>query len=159
MASHASTLVEILKRTRAVSEPDLKRAQELHQKNGKKLIHILVDEEILSEKDLICILSAELKIPILDLIAFKIDPNVLSAIPRKIAERHKVLPIAQIGNVLTLAMADPLDVAAADDVKKIARKIVRPVLVTHKDLTNAIENYYAEQIKFEELIGDDLAQA
>ena len=156
MVLYAPTLIEILKRTHSASEPDLKRAKELQQKSGKKLIHILVDEGILPERDLISALSSELKIPTLDLAAFKIDANVLSIIPRKIAERYEVLPIAQLGSVLTLAMADPLDMAAMDDIKKITHKTVRPVIVAHKDLMNAIENYYAEQIKFEELIGEDL---
>jgi type IV pilus assembly protein PilB len=156
MVSYTPTLVDILKKTKAVPEADLKRAQELHQKSGKKLIHVLVDEGIIPEKDLVSMLSLGLKIPILDLASFKVDTNVLSVIPKKIAERYEVLPLAQIGSILTLATADPLDVTALDDIKKITRKTVRPVLVSHKDLIAAIENYYAEQIKFEELLGGDL---
>lgn len=148
-------LIEIVKKTKIVSETELKRAQELQKSTKKKLIRILLDEGFIPEKDLMFLLSSELSIPVLDLSAFKIDPKVLKTIPKKIAERYEVLPVSQIGNVITLAMSDPLDVTAIDDVKKITQAVnVRPVIVAHRDIQTAIETYYSEDVKLEEVFED-----
>ncbi len=154
VTAYALTLHEILKKTQAISPSNLKRAQELQKVNGKKLIRVLVDEGVIAEKDLMFLLSSELGIPVLDLTAYKIDPKVLEIIPKKIAERYEIIPISKIGNVLTLAMSDPLDVSAMDDIKKITQCNVRPVIVAHRDVQNAIENYYLEEAKIEEIFGD-----
>ena len=149
------TFIEIVKKTKIVSETELKRAQELQKSTKKKLIRVLLDEGFIPEKDLMFLLSSELSIPVLDLSAFKVDPKVLKIIPKKIAERYEVIPVSQIGNVITLAMSDPLDVSAIDDIKKITQAVnVRPVIVAHRDIQTAIETYYSEDIKLEDVFED-----
>lgn len=150
----APAIHEILKKTQAVSAAHLKRAQELQKSTGKKLARILVDEGVITEKDLMFLLSSELGIPVLDLTAYKVDPQVLKIIPKKIAERHEIIPVSQIGNVITLAMNDPLDVTAMDDVKKITQCNVRPVIAAHRDIQAAIESYYSQEIKLEDVLHD-----
>lgn len=152
--TYANTLQEILKRTQAVSAPNFKRAQELHTTTGKKLIRILVDEGFIGEKNILFLLSSELGIPVLDLTAYKIDPKVISLIPKKMAERYEVIPISRIGNVITLAMSDPSDVAAMDDIKKITQCEVRPVIVAYRDIQTAIESYYSDEVKIEDILSD-----
>src|SRR3989338_6276731 len=120
-ATFAPTLYELLKKTQVISEADLKRAQALQKTSGAKLIRILVDEGIISEKDLMLLLSSKLGIPALDLTAYKVDPKVLKLVPKKVAERYEIIPVSQIGNVISLAMSDPLDMVAMDDVKKITQ--------------------------------------
>ncbi|MBI4358058.1 MAG: Flp pilus assembly complex ATPase component TadA, partial [Candidatus Omnitrophica bacterium] len=154
VATHIPTLIEILKRTETLSEANLKRAQEIQKTTGGKLVRILVDEGLIPEKDLMFLLSSELGIPVLDLTAFKVDSKVISLVPKKIAERYQVIPISKIGQVVTLAMSDPLDVSVMDDVKKITQCSVRPVIVSHRDIQGAIENYYADDIKLEEILED-----
>ncbi|MBI4368205.1 MAG: Flp pilus assembly complex ATPase component TadA, partial [Candidatus Omnitrophica bacterium] len=148
------TLYEILKKTNAISEQNLKRTKELQKSSGKKPIRLVVDEGWMGEKDLMFLLSSELGIPVLDLSAYKIDPKVLKLIPKKIAERNEVIPISQIGNVVTIAMSDPLDITAMDDVKKVSQCMVRPVIVSHRDVQAAIESYYSEQIRLEAIFED-----
>ncbi len=152
--AYVLTLHEILKKTEAISPTNLKRAQELHKTGGKKLVRVLVDEGFITEKDLMFLLSSELGIPVLDLTAYKLDPKVLEIIPKKISERYEVIPISKIRNVITLAMSDPLDMAAMDDVKKITQCNVRPVIVAHRDIQTAIESYYSEEVKIEDILGD-----
>ncbi len=152
--AYAHTLHELLKKTQAISETNLKRAQELQKLSGAKLIRILVDEGMISEKDLMLLLSTELGIPVLDLNAYKVDPKVLKLIPKKVAERYGIIPVSQIGNIISLAMSDPLDMVAMDDVKKITQCNVRPAIVAHRDIQAAIENYYSENAKLEEVLGD-----
>lgn len=153
--TYLPTLLEILKKTNIISETELNRAQELQKTSKKKLIRVLLDEGFIPEKDLMFLLSSELGIPVLDLSAYKVDPKILKTIPKKIAERYDILPISQIGTVMTLAMSDPLDVSAIDDVKKIAQvSNVRLVIVSHKDIQAALETYYLEEVKLEEVFED-----
>ncbi|MBI1978401.1 MAG: Flp pilus assembly complex ATPase component TadA [Candidatus Omnitrophica bacterium] len=154
ITTFSPTLQGILKKTQALSEASLKRAQELQKTSGKKLIRILVDEGMIPERDLMFILSSELGVPVLDLSAYRPDPKVLSLIPKKIAERYEVIPISKIGPVISLAMSDPLDVFVIDDVKKITHCDVRPVIVTHRDVQTAIETYYSNEAKLEDILGD-----
>jgi len=147
------SIVEILKKTKSVSELSLKRVRELHRMTGKKIVHILIDEGVISEKELLHVLSSSLGIPMLNLNAYKIDPEVTKLIPKRIAERHEVLPVARIGKVLTIAMSDPSDMVALDDIKKIANgSNVQPVLVSLGDLKAAIESAYAEELKLQDLL-------
>ena len=141
--SVAPTLFEILKKAEAISAADLKRAQELQKVSKKKLVRILVDEGMVSERDLMLLMSSKLGIPLLDLTAYKVDPKLVALVPKKIAQRYGVIPISQIKNVLTLAMCDPLDVTAMDDVKEITHCNVRAVIVSNKDIQTAIETYYS----------------
>ena len=150
--TYTVTLNEILKRTQAVSDASFRRARELQKTTGKKLIRIIVDEGMISEKDLLLLLSTELNIPVLNLSAYKSDPNVARLIPKKIADQHGIIPIAKIGNIITLAMGDPLDVSAMDDVKKITQCNVRPVIVSYRDIQAAIEAQYSEELKLEEIL-------
>ncbi len=153
--TYLPTLIEILKKTKVVSVLELKRAQALQKTSKKKLIRILLDEGFIPEKDLMFLLSSELSIPVLDLTAFKVEPKVLKMIPKKIAERYEVLPVSQIGNVMTLAMSDPLDMSAIDDIKKITQSSnVRPIIVAHKDIQTAIETYYSDDVKLEDMFED-----
>src|SRR3990167_137166 len=109
---YTENLVEIIKRGKALAPEDLERAKNLSQENGKKLLHVLVDEGLVTDRDLAVILSTELKIPVLNLNAFKIDPKVVEIVPKKLAERYEIIPISKIGNTITIAMSDPLDVFA-----------------------------------------------
>lgn len=152
--TYAPTLLEILKKNQALTGTNLKRAQELQRSSGKKMVRILVDEGMIPEKDLMLLLSSELGIPLLDLTAYKVDPRVTKLVPRKLAEQYEIIPLSQIGNVITLAMSDPLDMGAMDDVKKITHCNVRPVIVSHRDIQTAIDSHYSEVLKLEEVLGD-----
>lgn len=153
-AAYSPTLVEILKKSHTVSAENLKHAQELQKQTGKKLIHILVDEGMLSEKELTILLSSTLGIPALNLNSYRVNPAVVKLIPKKIAERYELFPLAHIGKSITVAMSDPLDVYALDDVKHITHCKVCPVISPSKDIQSAIENYYSETVNFDELLED-----
>ena len=151
-ATYTVTLSEILRKTKAISDTNLRRVQELQKAGGKKTIRVIVDEGMISEKELLLLLSRELGIPVLNLATYKIDANVIRLIPKKIAEQHGIIPISKIGNIITLAMGDPLDVSAMDDVKKITQCSVRPVIVSYRDIQAAIEAQYSEELKLEEVL-------
>jgi type IV pilus assembly protein PilB len=148
------TLLEVLKKTEAISAADLKRAQEIQKESGRKLIHIIVDEQMISERELIYKLSSILGMPALNLLSYKPDSEIIKLIPRKIAERHEVIPISRIGKTLTLAMADPLDDDALVDIKQITNCTIRGVISSSRDIKVAIETFYTQGVKLEEVLAD-----
>ncbi len=148
------TLADVLKQTNSIAPADLDRAIELQKSSGKKLLHILLDEQMISEHDLIFRLSLTLAIPALNLLSYKPDIEVIKLVPRKLAERYEVIPISRIGKTLTLAMSDPLDMAALDDIKRITSCSIRPVISSLKDIHAAIETFYNQDIRLEEALAD-----
>jgi len=104
---------------------------------------LLTESELISEEELLLIFSKELKIPFLDLKKYKIPPKNRELLPEEAAIRHKVLPLCKIGNVLTLATANPLDVITHDDIKIITKaEKVDLVLSRQSDITKAISFLY-----------------
>ena len=127
-----------------ISQQDLDKAIDVQRDKGGKLSDILVAGGHVNKKTLMSLLSQELGIPTINLSRYKIDPEVLKMIPKKMAKRYKILPISKMGVVLTVAMADPLNVFAMDDIKTFTGYKIGPVITTDKDIDEAIEQYYSE---------------
>jgi type IV pilus assembly protein PilB len=152
--TYAPTLLEILKKTRAVSDQHLFNAQEKQKETGKKLMTVLVEEKIISEEDLMLTLSSVLGLPVLNLNSYKVDSEIIKLIPKKVVERLQVLPISKIGRTITVAMSDPLDLYAKDDIKNITNCTLRPVIASAGDIKVAIENYYNDDLNLEDVLAD-----
>ncbi len=110
-------LLDLLQEKNILGKPQLKKILNIHKKRGGSIGKILIGEKIISHKDLMIFLSAELDIPPIDLSKYKVDPNVAKLIPEKLAVKHILIPISRIGNTLTVAMSDPTDILAIDDIK------------------------------------------
>lgn len=133
---------EILIKKGIITEEKLKVALDLQRERGGALGDTLVSLGYVSQNELLAILSQELGIPPISLSKYKIDPEIIKAIPRKIAVHYQIMPISRIGKLLTVAMADPLNVFAMDDIKKITGLEVNPIITTKADVQAAIEKYY-----------------
>ena len=88
-------------------------------------------------------LSRKYQVPCINLQHFTIDPTIIRIIPAETARTHKVLPLSRSGATLTIAMADPSDVVAMDDIKFMTGYNIEPVVVTERSLRDAINHYYA----------------
>ena len=116
-----------------ITKANLKKALETQKTRGGKLSDILVELGFVDKKLLMSLLSTELGIPPIDLSRYKIDPHVIKLIPKKIAKHYQIVPISKIGKLLTIAMADPLNVLATDDVKTLTGLKIGVVVATDKD--------------------------
>ncbi|MFH1364018.1 MAG: GspE/PulE family protein [Candidatus Omnitrophota bacterium] len=126
----------------------------------EELRRILTENELVSEEELLLIFSKELKIPFLDLSRYKIPDKNQELLPKEIAIKHKVLPVCKIGNVLTLATANPIDVITHDDIKIITKaEKVDLVLVRQKDITRAIDSLYKSTESISETFSNDASYA
>jgi type IV pilus assembly protein PilB len=95
------------------------------------------------------VLSRQYGIPSVNLDLFSIDPSVLSLIPQEVAQKHSVLPLSRVGATLTLAMVDPTNVFALDDVKFMTGLNVEPVIVADNSIQSAIAKYYGTSREIE----------
>ena len=147
-------LSEILIKKGAITEEKLRQALLVQKEKGGSLGDILVSLGAITQKDLLAILSQELGIPPISLSKFKIDPEITKFIPKKIAANYQIMPISRMGNVLTVAMADPLNVFALDDIKNVTGMDISPIITTQDDVRAAIEQHYgsAATSAIEELV-------
>ncbi|KPU28063.1 type II secretion system protein E [Caloranaerobacter sp. TR13] len=139
-------LGELLISAKKITEEQLKSALEEQKKTGKKLGELLVEKGYIKEEEIIEVLEYQLGIPHMDLDKYFIDPEIPKIIPEKLARRHTLIPIRKEGNKLIVAMADPLNIFAIDDIKIATGLDIEPVISTRKNILNAIEQYYGKEI-------------
>lgn len=137
-------LTKILIDKGLIKEADLQKAIAVQKEKGGSLSELLVALGMISKNDLMVVLSEELGIPPINLSRFKIDPEVLKLIPGKVARHYKIMPIARMGDTLTLAIADPLNIFTMDDIKTLTGFKITPIVTTDKDIHDAISQYYDE---------------
>jgi type IV pilus assembly protein PilB len=145
--SFKDKLIEVLIKSDLVKQKDLDKALETQKRSGGSLGKILVEQGGISQKALMVILSQQLNTPLIDLSKYKINRDIARIIPEKVARQYSIIPISKIGSVLTVAMVDPLNIFAIDDVTIITNFKIEPVLATENDLKEAINTYYGSQVQ------------
>ncbi|MDD5496442.1 MAG: ATPase, T2SS/T4P/T4SS family [Candidatus Omnitrophica bacterium] len=137
-------ILKIFVENNLIKEGDLQKAVSIQRQKGGSLSDILVEMGLISKKDLMVALSSELGIPPINLSRYKIDTNVIKLISKKVAKRYQIMPVSKMGNTLVVAMVDPLNIFAIDDVKVITGFNISPIITTDKDIKEAISQYYEE---------------
>ncbi|HEU4951488.1 MAG TPA: type IV-A pilus assembly ATPase PilB [Holophagaceae bacterium] len=136
-------LGELLVKAKLISQEQLDEAMALQRREGGKLGSIVVRMGYCTDQDIVSFLGMQYGVPAADLEQWPpIEGSVIALIPAELANRHKVLPLQRTGNVLTLAMADPTDIFAMDDVRFHTGYNVDPVVSSEMGLLRAIEKYY-----------------
>lgn len=141
-------LGDLLVDNNIITSFQLERSLEKQKKHGKKLGEILVDEGILTEEDLVDALSSQLGMQVVDLHNVEIDKRILDMVSVNILKKNVVIPYAfkeGDAGVLKLAMANPLDIYAMEDVSIITNLQVEPVIATTRDIMLAIDKYYGQE--------------
>ena len=113
---------------------------ELQKKEGTRLLKIIIDKQYVTEQDMAVSMGRVLNTPPINLIRMGIPHEVADLLPRDICVTHKVLPISRLENKLFLAMADPLNVLAIDDVRRITKMDVTPMIASEKSILEKIHN-------------------
>ncbi len=140
-------LKEILLRDNIVSASDMERALKEQKNSGGELSSILLKLKLILEDQLSVALSEALHIPIINLASFKIDPSLLKLVPRTVAETYRLVPISKIGDQLTVAMADPLNVFALDNVRAVTGMFLSAVMARPGDIKASIDRLYTDDTK------------
>ena len=112
----------------------------LQKKEGTRLLKLLIDKAYVSDADMVVAMGRVLNTPPVNLARAGILPEVAALVPREVALNYKVLPVSRLDNKLFLAMADPLNVLALDDVKRITKLDVTPMIASEKAILDKINN-------------------
>jgi type IV pilus assembly protein PilB len=145
----SAKLGEILVRENLISPQHLREALDYQREHGGRLGFNLVKLGLISDDMITAVLSRQYGIPSVNLDLFNIDPTVISLIPQEVAQKHSVLPLSRVGATLTLAMVDPTNVFAMDDVKFMTGLNVEPVVVAEGSVQQAIAKYYGSSREIE----------
>ncbi|WP_306597903.1 type IV-A pilus assembly ATPase PilB [Geothrix sp. 21YS21S-2] len=133
----------MLVKAQLITEIQLDDAIKLQRREGGKLGSIVVRLGFCSDQDIVSFLGMQYGVPAADLDQWPpIEPSVIALVPSELANKHKVLPLQRSGNVLTMAMSDPTDIFAMDDVRFHTGYNIDPVVSSERGLVRAIERYY-----------------
>jgi type IV pilus assembly protein PilB len=136
-------LGELLVERGVISRAQVEKTLEYqHAHPGVLFGEALVAIGLASEEDIAQALTCQYGFPYLPLLNYEIDPDVIRAVPANLCEQFCLIPIDKIGKSLTLAMANPLNVKAVDDVELITGCTVQAFVSTTTDIRNAIKKYY-----------------
>ena len=143
MAKDHKRLGDLLLEEKLISPEDLSRAVTQQRKSGQLLGATLVQLGLVAETDMLDCLHRQLGLPLVDLASLDIDESTVALIKEDVAKKYLALPIAIEGRSnLVVAMADPLNVAAIEDLRFHSGMFIKPVLASAASLTEAIERYY-----------------
>ncbi len=143
-AATTEKLGDILLREGLISPDQLKKALAEQKASGMRLGYTLVKLGFVEETEITKMLARQYRMPAVDLSRFEVDPKILKLIPGDIAAKHTVLPLKREGRTLTIAIGDPNNVTAIEDIKFITRCDIFPVIAGEYTLRNAIDKYYQQ---------------
>ncbi len=164
-------LGDVLINSNAISQQQLDEALEAQKGTGKKLGEVLVEKGYVNEEEIAKALSGQLGLETIDLLNITIENEVLSLVPASVLKKNKVFPFEYAENnmnVLRVAMVDPMDMYAQDDIAIITNCMIEPYVTTNRDIMMALDKYYGQSevtsaleayAKEKNLVGDDELEA
>jgi len=120
----------------------LTEVMDLQRKQGGRLIRLLTDKGFVTEQDMVMALGRCLDTPPINLLRMRVPEEVMNLVPKELAKQHKFAPIAVLGNKLFVAMADPLNVLAIDDIKARTKMQIVPMIATEKSILDALSGVH-----------------
>ncbi|MBP6631439.1 MAG: type IV-A pilus assembly ATPase PilB [Kofleriaceae bacterium] len=149
-----SRIGELLVREKLLSLQQLQQAQEEARRTGKRLATTLAKMGLVKDADLTQVVARQYSLPTINLSEIDIDQTVLKLIPKEICERHQVIPVRRNGATLVVAMADPSNIYAIDELKFLTQYNIDPVVASEAALEAALSRYYDKGPDLDQMIGD-----
>jgi len=143
-------LGDLLVKEKVITQEQLEQATKLQKESHTRLASALVKLGFLSDEDVTNFLSRQYGVPAINLSYFEIDPAVVKLIPFETAKRYQILPLSRVGASLTIAMVDPTNVFAMDDIKFMTGFNIEPVVASESSIIEGIDKAYGTS-KEEEL--------
>lgn len=138
----AKRLGELLIERKLITPPQLEQALKLQQQEGGLLGQILVRLGFTTEEAVAQALTAQFGFPYLPLKSYTIDGDFLGIIPENVARQYCLVPVDRIGDTLAVAMADPLNTSAIEDIEMLSHCSVQVFVATLSDVADAIQRHY-----------------
>ncbi len=140
-------LLKALIESKGIKESEIEEAVILQKQKDISLDKALIEKGLIGEKDLMILLVKELHIPSINLSKYKIDSALRDIVPEKIARQYHIIPISQLGNTITVALSDPLNVFAVDDLKSVTGKDIDVVMSTDSEIIKALDTFYGSKAR------------
>ena len=147
MTSLKERIVHVLLSRKLITQEQLDEACAMQRIQGGSLQTILIERGVVKEADLLAAVSQGLGIPPISMARMRLDPSLKNLISRELAMQYQLVPVACIGQTLTVAMADPLNVFALDTIAMMTGLAVNPLLTTSKEIKDAIDQYYGTGVE------------
>lgn len=144
--SSRKRLGELLLEAGLVTEEQIQQALEIQKNTGQKLGEIFIQEKYVTEEQILKVIETQLGIPYVDISKIYIDPETVKLIPEEICRKYVVLPVEVLNGELTLAMNDPLNYYAIEDIKLFVSLPIRPIISSEQAILNAIEKFFGKQV-------------
>jgi type IV pilus assembly protein PilB len=151
----ARKIGDLLQEKGYITQQHLDDALSEQKVSGKRLGELLVEQGAITEDQLIETVSERLSIPKVSIASMVLDPRVVELVPVHIARRYTLIPIFAIGNSLTLAMSDPLNIIAIDEIRYISSLNIQRAVATASEINEAIDKYYSVADSMNQIIGTD----
>src|SRR6186713_284612 len=152
--SSPNRLGELLVREKLISLQQLKQAQTDQAKSGRNLSYTLAKLGYISDGEITDFLSAQYRLPAVNLEEYDIEEDVIKLVAKDVCEKHRVIPVSRSGSSLIVAMADPTNLHAIDDIKFLTGYNVEPVVASETAIQTAVDRYYSAGPSYEEVMAD-----
>jgi type IV pilus assembly protein PilB len=136
--SFGERIADVLIEDGLLLQSQLDEAMDVQKKQGGRLLKILTDKQYVTEQDMVISMGRCLDTPPINLAKVRVPEDVLDLIPREMARNHKLAPICRLGNKLFVAMADPLNVLALDDLRQRTKMEIVPMITTERSVSDAL---------------------
>lgn len=137
-----------------ISFSELRQAQDEQRRSGQRLGYSLTKLGYIKETDLTQFLSKQYGVPPINLAEFEIDPEVIKLVPEDVARKHHVIPVNRAGASLIVAMADPSNILAIDDLKFLTGYNIEIVVASEVAIEETIENFYQAKVSYDDVLDD-----
>src|SRR5690349_1330248 len=138
---------ELLLKEKLITADQLQQALTQQKANGGKLGFNLVKMGFVKDEQITALLSKQYGVPSINLAQFKLDPTIIKLVPTETARKYQIIPLSRSGSTLTIAMTDPTNVFAMDDIKFMTGYAVEPVVASEVGVTEALAKYYPQKGK------------
>ncbi|HLE21088.1 MAG TPA: type IV-A pilus assembly ATPase PilB [Vicinamibacteria bacterium] len=149
-------LGELLVKENLISPQQLQEALTYQKQHGGKLGYNLVKLGFVKDEEITGLLSRQYGVPAINLARFEIDPSVIKLVPSETAQKYQIIPLSRAGANLTIAMVDPTNVFAMDDIKFMTGYNVEPVVASETAIMDSIDKYYgsAHSLQLKEVMSE-----
>src|SRR5436305_12366394 len=148
---------DLLLKAKIISTEQLQQALREQKSTGARLGSVLVKLGFVTDEEVTTFLSRQYGVPAINLSYFELDPAVIKLIPHESAKRYQILPLSRVGSSLTIAMVDPTNVFAMDDIKFMTGFNIEPVVASESAIMEFIERSYNVSAAPEENLDDIMA--
>jgi len=150
----SNRLGELLVRNNLIDDSQLAKALEEQKASGGRLGASLIKLGFIKEEELAAFLSRQYGVPSINLAEYEIDPAVIKLIPPEVAQKYRIVPVNRAGATLIIAMSDPSNIFAIDDIKFMTGYNVEVVVAPEQSIKDAIDKYFDQSASFDDVMGD-----